>query len=82
MRRYTPAGFDPSTGRDDVPAALPTGATWMVAVTNSPRYPITANKHRAPHKHVRTDSNAIFSHCAALKPIRDKLGAIYYHQHS
>ena len=80
MRRYTPADLDPSTGLDDVPAALPTGATWLVAVMNPPRYQVTANKHRAQGSGLRTDSNANFRHCAGLQAIRDNLGAIYYLQ--
>jgi hypothetical protein len=36
MRMKTPTELDPTTGRDDVPAAFPTGATWMVAVTIPP----------------------------------------------
>ncbi|MBT4143242.1 MAG: hypothetical protein HN926_03050 [Chloroflexi bacterium] len=32
----TPTELDPTTGRDDVPAAFPTGVTWLVAVTSPP----------------------------------------------
>ena len=36
MRMNTPTELEPSTGLDDVPAALPTGAAWLVAVTIPP----------------------------------------------
>jgi hypothetical protein len=36
MRMNTPTELDPSTGLDDVPAALPTGAELTVAVTIPP----------------------------------------------
>jgi len=78
MRTYTPADLDPSTGLDDVPAALPAGATWLIAVMNPPRYQVTANKHRAERISLRTGSNTNFHHCAGLQAIRDKLGANYY----
>jgi hypothetical protein len=80
MRRYVPVGFDPSTGLDDVPAALPTGATWLIAVTVPPHNQITANKHRAEVTGLRTDSNTNFHHCAGTRAIRDKLVAEYFLQ--
>ena len=80
IRRYTPADLDPSIGLDDVPAALPTGATWLVAVTNPPRYQITANKHRAEGSDLRTKSIANFHRCAGLRTIRDNPGAINFRQ--
>jgi hypothetical protein len=36
MRMKTPTELAPSTGRDDVPAAFPTGVVWLVAVTIPP----------------------------------------------
>ncbi len=73
IRRYTPVDFDPSTGLDDVPAALPTGAAWLVAVTIPPSYITAANKHRAVSECLRIDSNTNFHHCAGLLMIRDNL---------
>ncbi len=80
MRRYTPVDLDPSRGLDDVPAALPTGATSLVAVTSPPRFQVTASKHRAKRPGLRTDSGTIFCHSARLPAIRDNLGANHYLQ--
>ena len=37
MRIKTPTELDPTTGRDEVPAAFPTGATWLLTVTIAPQ---------------------------------------------
>jgi len=36
MRIKTPTELDPTTGRDEVPGAFSTGATWLLAVTIPP----------------------------------------------